>query len=267
MMATPAERIYEAAVARTVEGGATLGRLTSAVAALFAAATAVVGVLVQPATNGLENAEWAQITFLAIAFLGFVILVVWGRDVLLGVDIPGPLPKPLYRAARDAGTLEEPNAFHLEAAASLEKAWPLSHEKIQGLRRSFAIFVLGVALELAGLLGAVVVRQGTRPPKSPAAAGLHLTRGYLNRRGMGISGELAAGAQGNIQITVTLLGAGGKAVWRDPVIHQGHFSVFIPARDVAPLRSATYTITWAGSSSVASASLVGELARCPEDCQ
>jgi hypothetical protein len=269
-MSTPAERIYEAAVERTVEQQATLGRLTTAVSGLVAAALAAL-VLLKPATDGIENAEWPQIVGLGIAVTGVATLMSSGYKVLSGIPIPGPRPDSLFKAARGAKTLERPDDFHLEAAASLEKPFVDSHKEIERLRGYFKLVIIGLALELFGLLFAGIIWSGAAPPKTakppPAAAALHLARGYLNRREMGMSGELAAGAQGRVEITVTLLGRGGQAISLDPAVHGGRFAVRVPAAGVAPLRSASYTITWAGSSSVAGASLAGELARCPEDCQ
>jgi hypothetical protein len=268
MMATPAERIYEAAVERTVEQQGTLGRLTSAVSTLVAAALAAL-VLLKPAADGLENAEWPQIAGLIVAVAGVAMLLFWGRKVLSGVPIPGPQPRALFRAAKQADTLKKPDEFHIDAATSLEKAWISSHDQIQGLRRSFTMVVIGLSLELVGLLAADIVRPGASPPKPvPTAASLHLTRGYLNPRQVEISGELTDGAEGRVQITLTLLGRGGQAISLEPIIHRGRFAVHVAAPGyVAPLRSASYTITWAGSGSVAGASLAGELSRCPEDCQ
>lgn len=269
-MSTPAERIYEAAVGRTVEQQATLGRLMSAVSGLVAAALAAL-VLLKPATDGIENAELPQIVGLGIAVAGVAILMISGYKVLSGIPIPGPRPDSLFKAATRAETLERPNDFHLEAAASLEKPFVASHKKIERLRRYFKLVIIGLALELFGLLFAGIIRSGAAPPKTPkpppAAAALHLTRGYLNRREVGISGAIATAAQGPVRITLTLLGSGGEVISRDLAVHGGRFAVHVTAGRVEPLRSASYTITWAGSSAVAGASLTGELSRCPEDCQ
>ncbi|TMK99143.1 MAG: hypothetical protein E6G34_06505 [Actinobacteria bacterium] len=268
-MPTPAERIYEAAIAKLAAQQAAVGRLASAVSPLAAAATAAGAVLFKPATDGLQHQEWLQVTGLVIASVGFVALLWWGIKASVGITLPGAQPRTLFQVADQGPSWERPDTFHLDAAVSVEDVWMDSRGKIRGtVVRWFALFVLGIFLELAGLTVAVLARPGAAsPPKPPTAASLHVTSGYLNRGGMGFSGEIAAGARGRVQIAVTLLGRGGEVVSRDPAIHGGRFAIQVPAGAAFPLRSASYTITWTGSSSVAGESLTGELARCPEDCQ
>ncbi len=268
-MSTPAERVYEAAAGNLADQQAKAARFTSALTPLAATATAG-ALLLEPATNGIPHAGWLQVTGLVVGSIGLLVVFFGGINVLAGPYIPSVQPNLLYQTAKRSDSLENPDKFHLEAAAALAGVWEKNRHTIKGVVWGFRVFVLGLVLEIVGLGVAALVRpdpaHATTP--APAAASLHLISGYLNRRAMGVTGEIAAGAQGKVYIEVSLLGRTGRATLLKPSIHDGRFVAHIKApNDLAPLRSASYTITWAGSSAVASAYLAGTIARCPKDCQ
>ncbi|HEV3318381.1 MAG TPA: hypothetical protein VG053_01440 [Solirubrobacteraceae bacterium] len=237
------------------------------------AATATAGaLLLEPATNAFGQAQWPQVVGLVVGIVGLLLVFVEGVYLLAGADIKGVQPELLYDTAKaDGGPLStKPGLFHLEAAADLGGVWKENSDKLKRVARLFRVFVIGLVLELAGLGVAALIRPSrTHQAMQPqAAASLHLISGRLSTGEMSIAGEIAAGAQGRVRIAVSLLGRTGEVMSLHPSIHNGRFSVRIRAAgDLAPLRSASYTITWAGSSSVASAYLVGTIARCPGDCQ
>ena len=270
-MPTPAERIYEATAGRLADQQTRSGRFTSAVAPVGATATAG-ALLLKPATHALGHAQWPQVVGLVVGLIGLALVLVEGVYLLAGAEIKGVPPDLLYGAAEaDGGPLStEPGVFHLAAAADLGMVWEENSEKLTRVARLFRVFVLGLVIELVALGAAALIRPSRthQPWQAPAAASLHLTSGYLSQREIRMAGELAAGAQGRVRIALSLLGRTGGVMSLHPLIHNGSFRVRIGVgSDLAPLRSASYTIAWAGSSSVASASLAGTIARCPEDCQ
>lgn len=268
-MPTPAERIYEAAAGKLTDQQAKAGLLTSAVAPVGAIATAG-ALLLKPATNGIAHAQWPQIAGLVVGIIGLLLMFREGYRLLSGTNIEGVPPELLYQMVKTDGSLAESEPFHLAAAAGLKTVWEENKQDLKRFGRWFTVFVSGLILELGGLGLASLIRPSRTSKTTPAqvAASLHLTSGRLKPRNVSLAGELAAGARGRVRITVNLLGQTGEVITRHPSIHSGRFRthIRIPG-NLAPLRSASYSITWAGSSAVASAYLDGTIARCPGDCR
>jgi hypothetical protein len=266
-MSSPAERIYEAAAGALADQQSKVGRLTSAVAPIGATATAG-ALLLEPATNALGSAQAPQAGGFAVGVLGLLLVLVGGIGLLINTNIEGPPPELLYNRAKARGNLDKPDPFHLDAAfLDLGDVWDENERRIARMVNVFRVLVLGLVLELAGL-GVAALRPGETHAPSPAPASLHLTSGQLNSSELSMVGALAQGAQGRVRIAVSLSGRSGEVVSRHPSIHGGRFKVRISVpRAVAPLRAASYTITWAGSSAVARAYLAGTIARCPGACR
>jgi hypothetical protein len=268
-MSTPAERIYEAAAGNLADQQATVARLTSAVAPVGAFATAG-AVLFKPATNGIADAQWPQIAGLVAGLIGLLLMCREGYRLQLRANIEGVPPELLYSVAKASGSLAESEPFHLAAAADLKTVFDENKPDIGRFRRWFTILVIGLMLELVGLGAASLIRPNPTSPATPApvSASLHLTGGHLNRREMSLVGELAAGAHGRVRIAVGLLGRAGEVLSLHPSIHGGRFRARVRVlSNIAPLRSASYAITWAGSNAVAGAYLSGTIARCSGDCR
>jgi hypothetical protein len=228
--------------------------------------------LLEPATNAIGNAQAPQLVGLVVGSIGLLLVLVEGFYLLAGVDIKGVQPELIYETAEaDGGALAtDPGAFHLSAAADLKGVWEENDDKLRRVVGLFRIFVVGLVLELVGLGAAALIRpsQTHKTMQAPVPASLHLTHAHLGQREVSIAGELSPGAKGRVRIAVALLGQAGEAMSLSPSVHNGRFSVRIRVgRRLAPLRSVSYTITWSGSSSVASSYLAGTIARCPGDCQ
>ncbi len=268
-MPTPAERIYEAAAGKLADQQNRLGRFTNAVAPLGAIATAG-ALLLKPATNGIAYAPWPQIIGLAIGGIGLLLMLLEGYRLLYGVKIEGVLPEILLPIAKADGRSAESDPFHLKATVDLDKVWQKNQLDVRRCELWFNGLVVGLLLELLGLGAAALIQTNwthqTAP--GPVGASLHLTEGHLSPREMSLAGELAASAKGRVRVAVSLLGPTGEAISLHPSIHDGRFRTGVRVTgDFVPLRSASYSITWAGSSSVAGANLTGTIARCPGDCQ
>lgn len=265
-MPTPAERVYEAAAGKLIDQQAEANRIKSAVAPVAAIATAG-ALLVKPASDGFANAQLAQIAGLVVGAIG-VMLMFWdGFRLLASGTTEGVPPEVVYATAESK--LAEPESFHLEAAVDLDDVWRQNIPDIKKFGRWFSILVVGLVLELAGLgFAALIQPSGTGTERTAVAASLHLTKGRLGSNEMSLAGALAPEAHGRVRIAVSFLGRNGEVVSLHPSIHDGRFRTRISVtRDVAPLRMASYSITWAGSSSVAGAYLAGTIARCPGACR
>jgi hypothetical protein len=268
-MPTPAERIYEAALAGLVEQGERAARFTNGVAPIGAAATAG-ALLLEPATNGITHAEWPQILGLIAGCVGILIVLIVGAGLLAGADIRTVSPELLFQtAAADGGaTRVKADTFHLAAAADVNTVWERNKRENKRVARLFRLFVVGLLIEIAGLGMAVLIRPTAPKTQAPVAASLHLTGGSLEPRRLMIQGELAPAAEGRVRIYVSLLGKTGEVLSLHPSIHSGHFRVNMTvSRRVAPLRSAAYGISWGGSRAVNGETVTGTIGRCPMTCR
>jgi hypothetical protein len=268
-MPTPAERIYEAIAGELTDQQSRAARLTSAVAPVGATATAG-ALLLEPATDGIGHAQWLQVAGLALGIGGLLLVLVTGAYLLYGADLKGVSPELLYQTATAGDSLAKSDTFHLAAAADLRTVRERNKRENKHFVRLFRVFVAGLVIELVGLGGASLARsnESDHSAKPPVAASLHLTNGRLTPNSVGFEGELARTAQGRVRITVSLAGRTGRVISLHPAIHDGRFRVSarVP-RSAAPARSATYTVAWAGSASVAAANLAGTLARCTRGCR
>jgi hypothetical protein len=158
-MASPAERIYEAAASTLSAQEERAARITASVAPVSSAAAAAT-LLVKPAIVKLGHAGVWQITGLVLGGLGALAVLFGALAVLVGVQLQGVDPTKLQEAAAaDPSVLTEGDRFHLEAALTLGTAKKANDEALRWLGRLFVTMTGGLVAEIFGLALAVVVHS------------------------------------------------------------------------------------------------------------
>jgi hypothetical protein len=156
-MATPVERIYEAATAALSGQQQQIAQITGSVAPVGTAAAAV-ALLMKPALVKVTQAGFEQVAGLVVGGAGLVVVLVGAVVILRGVDVESVDPtKLLETTARDPTILLEDDRFHMEAAKTLATTKTHNDEAIQGLRAIYILMAAGLVAELIGLAAAAAV--------------------------------------------------------------------------------------------------------------
>jgi hypothetical protein len=156
-MATPVERIYEAATSALGEQQQQIAQITGSVAPVGTAAAAA-ALLMKPALVKVSQSGFEQAAGLAVGGAGLLVVLIGAVVILRGVDVESVDPTRLLAiTARDPTILLEDDRFHMEAANTLATAKTHNDEAIQGLRDVYVLMAAGLVAELIGLAAAATV--------------------------------------------------------------------------------------------------------------
>ena len=136
-MATPAERIYEAATAALGAQQETVTRITGTVAPVGTAAAAT-ALLIKPALVKVDQAGALQVAGLILGAIGALFVLTAALAVLRGVEIERVDPANLLAATRtDVSMLADSQRFHLEVAETLVKTKTENDQALKQLQADF----------------------------------------------------------------------------------------------------------------------------------
>jgi Na+/melibiose symporter-like transporter len=149
-MATPAERIYEAAAAALAAQQESVTRITSTVAPVGTAAAAA-ALLIKPALVKVDQAGVLQVAGVALGAIGALLVLTAALAVLRGVEMERVEPAKLLASTKsDARMLADGQRFHLEVAETLVKTKTDNEEALKQLRTDFVQMTAGLVTEILG---------------------------------------------------------------------------------------------------------------------
>jgi Na+/melibiose symporter-like transporter len=149
-MATPAERIYDAAAAALGAQQDAVTRITSTVAPVGTAAAAA-ALLIKPALVKVDQAGVLQVAGLVLGAIGVVFVLTAALAVLRGVEMERVEPAKLLEVTTtDPGLLTDGDRFHIETANKLIQTKTENDQALKQLQADFARMTAGLVTEILG---------------------------------------------------------------------------------------------------------------------
>jgi len=255
-MPSPAERIYDAAVAELAGQQARANQITNSMGPLGAAAGAA-ALLLKPALGDISHRQFPRLLFAGLGILGLLVVLGAGIAVLVGVEVAGADPAELSEVARKPGLVDNAQAFDLEAALGLIDTRKLNDKAVARLQALLTIAAVGFLIELAGLaVAAVIATQPKAKPVTRASAALRITTAHVSKVGIIVAGELRPSARGAVRVVVLVHGRRSERMSLTARLRDARFSAHARARPADwPLRSARFSVIGPGSRTVAPAML------------
>ncbi len=156
-MATPPERIYEAAAAALSAQQETVTRITSTVAPVGTTAAAA-ALLIKPALVKVDQAGVLQVAGLILGAIGVLFVLTAALAILRGVEMERVEPAKLLATTKsDARMLADGQRFHLEVAETLVKTKTENERGLKQLRTDFVRMTAGLVTEILGFTLAAAV--------------------------------------------------------------------------------------------------------------